>query len=554
MSGEPIKGVGEFIAGDGIRLQRYRDQLVISRDNPAYGPTDTINVLGMNLTGNFTAANATLSGSIKTSDLITKGPWVDVRSFMDGVAGRPTYATWVANYTTTNIGQVIQASHDALPSDGGIILIPPALSYLISTQVNFTKPVMLIGGDVYSSELVTDTAGLTMFTTTTKLVVRNIGFTATGSAAGTAIAIKTLSSALNHAETIIEHNYFQGFSKCYWSQRTASIHVKDNRFSPGGTGRCGLYLENLTTPDEGDSFIHNNYFAGGTGETSILVASTSGLNISNNKFNGAVAVHVDIAPTTNAVGNFLINGNSFEGQVTAAIRLVATTGSITKTIINGNQFSSGVATQIIVGKYAKNTTITGNTFNSTDSTGGIGIDIQTDSENTTITGNEFYQILTAINSTANIVGQTISGNRFTLSNNATLEVTNFYLVGENDVNLNGPGSTKDFQVDRFISNLSNSTYVNAFQLKGNCIVEVFVTGMVQGAGVAQKYRKVLVTGDTTITNLIPLVSVGSTFDLQVASSGGYTVIGIKRNGATGTSVTMQVRVKINGYVRDFSRV
>lgn len=56
--------ISEFIAGDGITLQKYRNQLVISRDAPAYGPDDTINVLGIN-----------------TSDLITKGPWVDVRAY-----------------------------------------------------------------------------------------------------------------------------------------------------------------------------------------------------------------------------------------------------------------------------------------------------------------------------------------------------------------------------------------------------------------------------------------------------------------------------------------
>jgi hypothetical protein len=325
---------------------------------------------------------------------------------------------------------------------------------------------------------------------------------------------------------------------------------------PGGSGRYGVYLENLTNSDEGDSFLNHNYFAGGTGETSIYVASTSGINIIGNKFNGAVAVHLDIASTTSNVGNFLVVGNSFEGHVTAAIRLIATSGSIVKTVINGNQFSSHDATHIIVGNIAQSTVITGNVFNDTNPANGVGIDIQSGSLDTTIVGNSFHQILTAINSTANIVGQTIKDNKFLVRDTGSQDVTNFYLAGENDQNLSGPGSEKDFEVDRLISNSSNAAYVNAFQFKGNCILEVFTTGIVQGAAAnTMKYRKVLITNDGgTITDLIALVSVGAVFDLQIVQSVGFTVVGIKLNGATGTRVDMQIRARITGYVRDFSKV
>ena len=164
MSGEPIKGVGEFIAGDGIRLQRYRDQLVISRDNPAYGPDDTINALGLNLTGDFTAANATLSGSIKTSDLITNGPWVDIRSSMDGVAGRPTYATWVANQATTSTNSV----WTAIIGSNKHILLPNGIFYTTGITIPDSTMDLLIEGindnRNLGSTVIQGGTGVTLFT------------------------------------------------------------------------------------------------------------------------------------------------------------------------------------------------------------------------------------------------------------------------------------------------------------------------------------------------------------------------------------------------------
>lgn len=452
----------------------------------------------------------------------------------------------------TDNGVALQAAHDALGADGGSIIIPPTATYYgFTTGAAFTKPIRIVGEDWYCSEFLTSTASLTMITTTKKLVVENINFTALSSAIASAIAIKTLAAAANHGGTHIRNCYFTGFIRCYWSERSNAFHIDGCKFA--ADGYC-LYLENTTSSDEGDSFVSNSTFSGTAGDTCIHVASTSGINFNNNKFNTGVAVHVDIAPTSNAVGNFLFSNNSFEGHLTAGIRLIATTGSITKTVICGNQFSSDNMTHVIVGKFAKNTVITGNVFNDTNPANGIGVDIQASAQNTTIVGNEFHQILTAINTDATITGQTIHSNKFVVMSSGSVNVTNLYLGGENDNNLNGPGSEKSFELDRLISTTSNASYTNAIQLKGDCILEVFATGVVQGSGDTAKYRKVLITGDTTATDLIAEVTVGSAWDMQIASSGGYTVVGGKRNGATGTSLTVQMRIKVSGYVRDLSKV
>jgi hypothetical protein len=115
--------IGEFIAGDGIKLQKYRNQLVISRDAPAYGPDDTINVLGIN-----------------TSDLITKGPWVDVRAFMDGLSGRPTYATWYADQANTDVILVLDAANAAAK---GVVYFPSGIYAISSTFVLKTNTAYL---------------------------------------------------------------------------------------------------------------------------------------------------------------------------------------------------------------------------------------------------------------------------------------------------------------------------------------------------------------------------------------------------------------------------
>jgi hypothetical protein len=54
------------------------------------------------------ADNLTLYGN----DLIVKGPWVDVRAYMDGVGGRPTLAAWKADMENVDVVLSIQAAVD----------------------------------------------------------------------------------------------------------------------------------------------------------------------------------------------------------------------------------------------------------------------------------------------------------------------------------------------------------------------------------------------------------------------------------------------------------
>lgn len=66
----------------------------------------------VSLTADDTAKTVTVgvSSSPTFNDIITKGPWVDVRAYMDGQAGRPTVAQWQAAQATTDLTGVVSAA------------------------------------------------------------------------------------------------------------------------------------------------------------------------------------------------------------------------------------------------------------------------------------------------------------------------------------------------------------------------------------------------------------------------------------------------------------
>jgi len=74
-------------------------------------------------------------GTTVLDDIKTKSPWVDVRAFMDGVAGRPTYATWYANQTATDVTASLQAALTA--SANGALFIPSGI-FCFSTELSYS--------------------------------------------------------------------------------------------------------------------------------------------------------------------------------------------------------------------------------------------------------------------------------------------------------------------------------------------------------------------------------------------------------------------------------
>lgn len=451
----------------------------------------------------------------------------------------------VCDSGTTDNGAALQKAHDALGADGGQIILPPTAGYYgITTQAAFTKDVELVGVGQHCSEFGSSTASLTWITHTAKLIVRNCGFTALGAAIGSCTFVKTLSSATNHGDSGLFGCFMSNAMKGWWSQRTNKLQVHFNTIS------CtyGLYLENLTSSDEGDSFSSNNTYSCTT--SAVLILSTSGWRSVNDKYNSSCTVHLDIAATSNLVGDFSVSNASMEGHTTAAIRLIATSGTITKTSLSNVQCSSSGATHLIIGNGATNTTVGGGSiFNDLSAAAGVGIDIKAGASNVNIGDVSFHQILTAIQSTTDIVGITITEEARFAS-----DVTNFFSGEDTALVVGTAPSSKTLVFTRFLNVSSNAVYTNAVQFKGQCRAEVTVDGVVQGAGNGTKYRLVSIAG-AAVTNIIAEVPTGSTFDMQVIDGGsGYTLAGIKRNGATGTSVTAYMTVKLTGFPTAFSKV
>lgn len=80
---------------------------------------------------------------VTASSIIAKGPWVDVRAFMDGVGGKPTLSAWESAQTTTDVTSVLQAAIDN-QFQGGIVFLPPG-TYLFSSTLVFSKPIQFRG-------------------------------------------------------------------------------------------------------------------------------------------------------------------------------------------------------------------------------------------------------------------------------------------------------------------------------------------------------------------------------------------------------------------------
>ena len=446
---------------------------------------------------------------------------------------------------TGDLGVALQAAHNALGPDGGQIKIPAGVSYYrMNTGVTFTKPISLVGDGWYNTEIYVDTINLVCISTTSKLDVQDISWTALDAANGTCTFIQHTSASANHGHSTIRNNFFASARYSYRSQSTNAVVLDNNVFGCGANG-AGIWLENTVNSDIGDSFITNNTISGEATSIGILVSSTSGLNVCNNKFNSSLLHHALISVGANLTGNFLFSNNSFEGHTDGAIKLLATTGTITKTIITGNQFSSGNVTHIVVGNNAINTVINGNTFNSTNAANGKGIEIESGAEEITITGNAFHQIFNSIVCASSVsAGITASGNRF------AYDVSSFF-AGDDGLSFTTP--QRELSFTKLISNLSDVTYDTACKVQGTGTIQVKVYGVVQGVSACNYYASFLVTGGTP-TALIAPVTTGASFNVQVAESAGYCVISAKRATGVGTSLTAYVEVTANGQTTYFAQV
>jgi hypothetical protein len=138
-------------------------------------------------------------------------------------------------------------------------------------------------------------------------------------------------------------------------------------------------VNNLTTPDDGDSYISDCLFAdvgnflNSWTSSGVLWQSSGGLRILNNKFQGG-GVGINLDATTFESSILIVTGNSFENFAYYGVWAHVEPGGTFPLInITGNEFGtyhSGAQAGLIVdAPTIKGITVTGNTFNNVSGVG-----------------------------------------------------------------------------------------------------------------------------------------------------------------------------------------
>lgn len=450
---------------------------------------------------------------------------------------------------STDIGAALQKAHDALPSSGGTICIPAGSTYYYqSTTVAFTKPVRIVGDGIYNTAIYADINAITLISSYSRLDIEGVHFEAYGSARTTATLVLHQPTAANHGHSTFFNCRFDGGNACYHTQSCNAVVFDNCEIYP--QGNYGLWLENLNglpaSSDAGDSFITNCTFSGSTANShGIYATTTSGLYISNNKFNDERR-HILIDNSIYNVGNNIITGNSFEGHVNYAVKLNGSSGVSTKNLITGNQFSSGAAgvnlTHLIIGVGAINNVVTGNVFNSiiSSDTLHIAVNILSGSYNTTITGNAFHQIYNAIICPMNAtLGITMHGNRF------SSDVTQIF-QGDDGQSFGAYGSSREINCTRYFAEAAG-TLTSAYRFQGKAgTLEIMVYGVAQGVGNVNYSRKVAIFNDVTVNDINAALLQGTGITVALTNVAGYTDLQVAK--ASGTGFTGYVEVIARGQI------
>ena len=505
-------------------------------------------------------ADLASSGSGKGTGLSTYAPqWVGSvpRSLQDKLKEAVSVGDFgCPGNGTGDLGLALQYIHDnVLGADGGAIRLPSGRSgggnYPLLTPVVFTKPVELVGegGRINCEILISTSLGSSSAITTTNFIrLTDLGITAIGSGLNTGVLVDQVFPSNSQNGSGASHCSFSGGAVCWRSLDASQMSFTSVEF--GNYRDYGLWSEDQFSSDRGDSFISHCVFAGRSTATGLFVKN-AGLYVAACKWNGNQQYAVRLDSAAGNIGDYTFVGNSLEGYTLGGIYCVGANIN-TKILITGNQFSSNVGANayLYFGQNVQNVTVTGNTFNDQGSTA-TGILYGNGLKEVVIVGNHFYDINTAIQGPGTVsanIGLTIESNRFAET------VGTIYSSGENPDLLNAQSSQKLFKLSRVVSTSSNSVYANAWRFQGVGTVKITVFSYLQGVGRSQYYGEFLCDGTTAPTVIGTPVTKSGPFDVQCIYSVPNIVVGIKRNGATGTSVAGYVQIELDGYFNYIAKV
>lgn len=263
---------------------------------------------------------------------------------------------------TTNDAAAFQAMFDAAPS-GSYVFIS-AGTYVVNTQVNITKPVTIFGAGKNMTSIITTSATIQMFKTTSNYTSWNyltIANTSTGASAGCGIN-DSLGTNTSFNQVKIDSFY----NNLIVSQSTA-LKITNCNFNQARN--YNLWLRNDVNGDSGDqSIIGTDFYGSGVVATAAHIRweSGGGLKLSNCKFNRSGTPVPAIAIDINMVGgtaDFMATNNSFENYSRNAIKIRTASIAFHNISITGNQFySANTSTSDINILGINNIAITGNNF------------------------------------------------------------------------------------------------------------------------------------------------------------------------------------------------
>ncbi len=331
--------------------------------------------------GDSTGYKVDNTGRVWSYDLITKGPWVDVRAFL---------AVGDSNGTTgngTDDKTAIQNAFNSL-TNGGILYLPGNKIFRVSDTIHYlgSGPLIITGGgtlyfdtaaftgyDSYTAGLVIE-ADLTngtgnMSGTNTlnrtgrigdRLTIRDVKFLSNGSRTGAFSTAHHCIQLICFDEVTIENCRIEGFNGAAFEQYgTDRVKIIGNTFKNirqngvGGAGCGSMLISNNHFVDVGEPVQVNgvyteicNNIMTGVGGASVTGGAISGIHVGTSSFNELV---------TCSIHNNLIQLNPTYDAVQSSGIKVANEGSYTTDSyidyisIKNNTIKGGFTTAIYVG-------------------------------------------------------------------------------------------------------------------------------------------------------------------------------------------------------------
>lgn len=463
-----------------------------------------------------------------------------------------------------DLGATLQVAHDALPSDGGAILIPPGI-YTATTGAVFTKDVLLIGSGMLNTSFRTADADLTIITTSARIRARDMEFRFSGTN-GTQSTCRGILSTGGYGPVLQDVN-FSLFATGL--EFTGAWAVKLNRCRFWDQRYYGLKIANASSPDQGDHDIVACEFSNSQYPTTAIAiywASSGGFKMTGGKI--LEHAYAFLAEPANGIATSILKfvNVSIEGSRTGGIRIARASGNGTvgKIQVNGCQFAITEGAKIIsLGGGASDAVIDGNVIHGSSSAGKYGIYIEDDYGGGGLIGaNHFMSVRQPIRLPASGAGMRIAPNsyagtgikvRYEGRRNAGATQRGFFDFIHHDVEEFAPQSTSEYTWFYKLYITANRT----------ARIKVDFNGIQNGGGGASHYRDSIFLnngGSIPSTDIVASATAGTattwTYNVSVVGTTSNDYDGLCIGVKTAASQTLQgdLRIEWSGGVWKVERL